>query len=140
RSFSECDQKLSANSDSVRVVILPLTPTATPSINVPAGSTQIVVQKVHFDGIPGGTFPFTASVDKPWLTATPSAPRTSPAPVAKRGLTANPRSGCLPPSGIDFEITADPSTLPNGTATGTLIVTICAPSSGVSPHATPSPA
>jgi uncharacterized repeat protein (TIGR01451 family) len=119
RSFSECDQKLSANSDSVRVVILPLTPTATPSINVPAGSTQIVVQKVHFDGIPGGTFPFTASVDKPWLTV-------------------NPSSGFLPPSGIDFEITADPSTLPNGTTTGTLFVIIGAASSGVSANATSS--
>jgi large repetitive protein len=121
RSFSACDQKLSANSDTVRVVILPLAPTTTPSINVPAGSTQIVVQKVHFDGFPDGTFPFTASVDKPWLTVTPS-------------------SGFLPPSGIDFEITADPTTLPNGTATGTLFVTIGTASSGsrVAPNATSS--
>ncbi|HKS22366.1 MAG TPA: hypothetical protein VJZ76_06185 [Thermoanaerobaculia bacterium] len=121
RSFSECDQKLSANSDTVRVVILPLTPTTTPSINIPAGSTQIVVQKVHFDGFPDGTFPFTASVDKAWLGVTPS-------------------SGFLPPSGIDFDITADPSTLPNGTATGTLFVTVGGASSGsrLAPNATSS--
>ncbi|MCU1230512.1 MAG: hypothetical protein JWO97_3396, partial [Acidobacteria bacterium] len=76
--------------------------------NVPAGSKRIVVQQVFVPGFPDGSFPFTATVDKPWLAVTPP-------------------SGILPPQGITLTVTADPSTLPNGTFTGTVLVNIITP-------------
>ncbi|PYQ32734.1 MAG: hypothetical protein DMF57_11875 [Acidobacteria bacterium] len=81
-------------------------PTAhNPNINVPVGSKRVVVQIIHIPGFPDGSFPFTATVDKPWLQVSPA-------------------SGILPPEGIDLTVTADPTTLLNGTQTGTVIVTL----------------
>ncbi|HKO02388.1 MAG TPA: hypothetical protein VJ032_11875, partial [Thermoanaerobaculia bacterium] len=59
-------------------------------------------------GFPDGSFPFTATVDKPWLAV-------------------NPASGTLTPAGITLNVTADPATLPNGTFTGTVTVTVITP-------------
>jgi hypothetical protein len=86
-------------------VAAPATPGQSPNANVPVGSKLIVVQQVFIPGIAGGTFPFTATVDKPWLTVQPS-------------------SGSLPPSGVTLQVFADPTDLPNGTFTGTVTVVI----------------
>jgi uncharacterized repeat protein (TIGR01451 family) len=107
RAFSSCRQQFGDYSDTIRIVIATLPPAdrPNPNINVPAGSKRVVVQQVFVPGFPDGTFPFTARVDKDWLQVTPS-------------------SGILPPSGITLTVTADPSSLPNGTFTGTVIVTV----------------
>jgi hypothetical protein len=91
----------------VRIVLdlIPPPDTPNPNVNVPAGSSRAVVQIIHVPGFPDGTFPFAATVDKPWLQVMPS-------------------SGLLPPEGIDLTVTADPTNLPNGTQTGTVLVTI----------------
>src|SRR5207253_10167002 len=75
------------------------------NINVPAGSHQTVTQQVFIPGQDDGTFNFTATSDEPWVTISPS-------------------SGILPPSGVTLNVTFDPSELPNGTFTSTIIVTL----------------
>jgi uncharacterized repeat protein (TIGR01451 family) len=106
RAFIPCRNSFGPNSETMRIVLaLVPSPTApNPNVNVPAGSNRVVVQIVHIPGFPDGSFPFSASVDKPWLQVTPA-------------------SFTLPPEGIDLTVTADPTTLPNGTQTGTVIVT-----------------
>jgi len=116
RSFSACDQKLSDNSGVLRVVIIPIAAKVTskgqtPSINVPAGSTQPATQIVHVPGFATGPVPFTASVDQPYMSVQPA-------------------SGILPPDGLDFTITIDPTGLDNGTVTGTLILSFPASAAG----------
>lgn len=75
-------------------------------IAVPFGSTTPVAMQVFIPGSGNaGRTTFTATTDKPYLTVTPS-------------------SGELPPQGVTVTITANPSSLPPGANTGTLIVTI----------------
>src|SRR5204863_1266338 len=78
-----------------------------PNVDVPAGSTQTVMQIVHIPGLAGGSFSFTAAADQPWFTVSPVA-------------------GLMPPSGFDFTVTFDPTAVPaaNGTFTGTILVTL----------------
>ncbi|HWW62416.1 MAG TPA: hypothetical protein VN181_13670, partial [Thermoanaerobaculia bacterium] len=112
RAFSDCNPNAGPYSLTIRVVIIPLPPKTqrNPNVNVPAGSTQIVVQEVFVQGDPGITSNFTASVDRPWLAVTPP-------------------NGLLPPEGITLRVTADPATLPNGTFTGTVVVVVTTPGS-----------
>jgi uncharacterized repeat protein (TIGR01451 family) len=108
RAFGGCKQQFSPYSTAVRIVLAPVVVAGggqSPNVNVPAGSTQVVVQSVFIPGIPGGTFAFTASTDQPWMHVQPA-------------------SGSLPPAGTTLQVLADPSDLPNGTFTGTLIVNI----------------
>jgi hypothetical protein len=103
-----------ANSLVVRVVLAPFTPPTNPNVSVPAGNKNRVAIIVHVPGFPGQTLPFTASLDqKPWL------------------LSVEPTSGDLPQEGKDFTVFVDPSILPNGTFTGTLIVSVTTPNTGV---------
>jgi uncharacterized repeat protein (TIGR01451 family) len=102
-----------SNSVVVRVVLAPFTPPTNPNVSVPSGNRSRVAIIVHVPGFPGQTLPFTARLDpRPWL------------------LSVDPASGDLPPEGKDFTVFADPSILPNGTFTGTLIVSVTTPSSG----------
>ncbi len=113
RSFIPCANGFSANSLTVRVVLTPLSVVSNnPNVSVPAGNTDLVEIIVHVPGFPDGTFPFTATLDKPWL------------------VRVDPSSGLLPPEGIDLTVFANPSTLPNGTFTGTVILSVNIPSSG----------
>jgi uncharacterized repeat protein (TIGR01451 family) len=113
RAFSACGQKFGPNSNSVRVVIVPLPPPAqAPSFNAPAGSNVVVVRQIFIPGFPDGTFPFTVTIDQPWLSV-------------------SPLSGFLPPAGITLTLSADPANLPNGTITGTIVLSIGASSSGI---------
>ena len=107
RAFLPCIGKLGPNSSTSRVVINP-PPSPNdpnPNVNVPAGSNTKVFQIVHIPGLPGGSFNFAATVDQPWLTVAPA-------------------TGILPPAGLDFTVSADPTNLPNGTFTGTIILTV----------------
>ncbi|HEX2120197.1 MAG TPA: DUF11 domain-containing protein, partial [Thermoanaerobaculia bacterium] len=120
RALSDCDDSASAYSPTIRVVIIPLPPKEqeNPSVNVPAGSTELIVQQVFIPGEEGQTLFFTATTDRPWLSVTPP-------------------SGVLPPEGMTLHVMADPRTLPNGTFTATVIVTIeGAASSRVRSHGT----
>ena len=105
--ISLCDGSSGMRSDPARIVIVPLPPADRPDINVnvPFGSTEIVVQQIFIAGFPGQTFTFTATVDQPWLSV-------------------SPQSGTFTPAGMTFDVAADPSALSNGTHTGTLIVTL----------------
>jgi uncharacterized repeat protein (TIGR01451 family) len=107
RAFIPCSNSFGPYSETMRIVLaLVPSPTApNPNVNVPVGSNRAVVQIIHIPGFPDGSFPFVATVDKPWLQVTPA-------------------SGILPPEGIDLTVTADPTTLLNGTQTGTVIVTL----------------
>jgi len=103
-----------ANSVTVRVVLAPAIAPTNPNIGVPVGSKGLVPIPVHIPGFPGQTLPFTATVDnKPWL------------------VRVEPSSGEDPPEGVDLIAYADPSGLPNGTFTGTVIVTFTTPTSGL---------
>ena len=97
---------------SITVVKAPPPPDTSrnPQVTVPFGSTQPVSFPV-FIPHPGTTGPsasadptFTVSVDKPYLTVTPS-------------------SGTIPPAGTKVTITATPGSLPAGGSTGTLTLT-----------------
>lgn len=115
KTFSPCAPAGGPYSLTVRVVIIPLPPKeqANPSTNVPAGSTQVVVQEVFIPGEPGKTLFFNASVDRFWLTV-------------------SPLGGLLPPEGVTLQVLADPAQLPNGTFTASILVVITpAPGSGV---------
>jgi hypothetical protein len=116
RAKSLCNQAFGPYSTDIRVVVLPPPPKTqkNPSVTVPAGSTLIIVQQVFVPGINDGfVHSFTATVDKPWLSV-------------------DPASGILPADGITLDVKANPTNLPNGTETGTVIVTITTPSSGKS--------
>jgi len=105
RSIAGCSQVASPFSAAAPIVILSVPPLGTVNINipVPSGSKQPVTFPLHVDGIPNVTTSFFATVDKPWLAVTPT-------------------SGIMPPEGINFTISADPSALQDGTWTGTVII------------------
>ncbi|MEK6371860.1 MAG: hypothetical protein AABO58_04115 [Acidobacteriota bacterium] len=109
RAFLPCAGHFGAYSPSVRIVITPVPAPndPNPNVNVPAGSTQPVVQIVHIPGFPGGSFSFFATTDQPWFTVTPTA-------------------GILPPGGLDFTVIFNPALVPgfNGTFTGTIILSV----------------
>ncbi len=106
RAFKECTTEGGPYSPTVRAVIVPLPDEEGPQdINVPAGSTELIVQRVFIPGQAGQTHFFTAATDRPWITT-------------------HPQSGILTPAGITLELTADPATLPNGTFTASIIVTL----------------
>ena len=120
RAFNECGADGGPYSPPVRVVIVPLPSQgqASPSVNVPAGSTEIIIQSVFIPGVEGQTLFFSAATDRPWLSVRPA-------------------NGTLPPEGVTLEVVADPKTLPNGTFTASLIVTINdAHAAGVTANAT----
>jgi uncharacterized repeat protein (TIGR01451 family) len=104
RAKSACGD-VSPFSPTVSVVVIPPpAPNALgPSVNAPAGSTTPITFQLHIPGLPGGTTSFLASADRPWISVFPT-------------------SGFIGPQGIDLTITIDPSSLPNGTWMGTIIV------------------
>jgi uncharacterized repeat protein (TIGR01451 family) len=104
RARSSCGL-IGSFSPSIRVAVVPVPePTATTiNLNVPVGSTTQVQWQIFVPGLANGTTTFIATVDKPWLTVSPT-------------------SGIVPPAGILLTIAADPAGLPNGTWTGTVLV------------------
>ena len=116
RAFLSCLNAFGPYSATARIVVVPVTVTTTetnPNVPVPVGSTQLVGIQVHIDGLPGQTLPFTATLDnKPWL------------------VRVEPASGLLPPEGLTFTVFADPTGLPNGTFTGTVILLVVTPGTG----------
>jgi uncharacterized repeat protein (TIGR01451 family) len=107
RAIGDCTHEAGPYSRTARIVIAP---PPSPSqhdtnINVPFGSQQSVSEQIFVPGIAGGSYPFTASVDQPWLQVTPT-------------------SGLLTPAGVTLTVTANPSSLENGTNTGTVILTL----------------
>lgn len=117
RAFNDCGTEHSADSPTVRVVIVPLAANDKPGnhVNIPAGSQELVVQQVFIPGEPNKSLFFSATTDRPWLTVHPS-------------------NGSLPPQGVTVNVTADPATLPNGTFTASLIVTVTEGQTGSSVH------
>jgi len=105
RVVGTCSQTIGAFSVTVPVIVIPLPALGSlnPNIPIPAGSTQPVTFQIHVNGLPNVTTSFVATVDKPWLAVTPA-------------------SGLMPPEGVTFTISADPSTLQDGTWTGTVII------------------
>jgi hypothetical protein len=86
------------------VVQAPLPPQSSKGADavVPFGSTTPVRIPIHIDAAQGTAF--TASIDKPYLTVSPS-------------------SGTIPAGGTTVTVTANPTALPPGANTGTLSVT-----------------
>jgi uncharacterized repeat protein (TIGR01451 family) len=106
RAFDDCQPEAGPYSIVIRVVIVPLPPLGAPQdINVPAGSTELILQQVFIPGDPGESLLFNASTDRDWLRVQPG-------------------QGILPPEGVTLQITADPSTLPNGTFTASIILAL----------------
>jgi uncharacterized repeat protein (TIGR01451 family) len=106
RVVGSCSQSPGPFSATAPVVVIPLPAPGTlnPNIPLPAGSTEPVTFLIHVPGLPGGaTTSFVATADKPWLAVAPA-------------------SGIMPPEGVTFTISADPSSLQNGTWTGTIII------------------
>jgi len=113
RALAGCSPIAGSFSAAEPIVIIPAPPLGTLNINipVPAGSKTPVSFPIHVPGLPNITTSFFATVDKPWLSVTPS-------------------NGVMPPEGLNFNISADPNTLQDGTWTGTVIIVYGA--SGVS--------
>ncbi|HUP61702.1 MAG TPA: hypothetical protein VNA69_14925 [Thermoanaerobaculia bacterium] len=106
RAFNDCTPAGGPYSPVIRVVIIPIAPPSNnPNTSVPVGTDELIVQQVFIPGEPGQTLFFTATTDQPWLTV-------------------QPPSGVLPPEGVILNAVADPSELPNGTFTATVIVTV----------------
>lgn len=105
RAIGGCSQSAGPFSATAPIIIIPLPPLGSlnPNIPVPSGSTQPVTFPIHVNGLPGVSTSFIATVDKPWLAVTPS-------------------SGLMPPEGVTFTISADPSSLQDGTWTGTIVI------------------
>lgn len=99
RGISNCSDESGPYSDVVSVFV---TPSQTRNGSAEVGTESNVRQTVF---LPGGDTPlqFVATVDKPWLTVTPS-------------------SGTLPTTGLTLFVTADPTVLALGTNTGTVKV------------------
>src|SRR5205085_11559106 len=102
----------SSFSQVVIVVIVPLPKPGDININVnaPAGSNQPIVFPLFIPGLASGTTSFVATIDKPWMAVTPT-------------------NGIVPPEGVIVTVSLDPSGLPNGTWTGTVIVVYGNPAS-----------
>jgi uncharacterized repeat protein (TIGR01451 family) len=113
RALAGCSPIIGSFSAAAPIVIIPAPALGTLNINipVPAGSKTAVSFPIHVPGLPTITTSFFATVDKPWLSVTPS-------------------SGVMPPEGLNFTVSADPGTLSDGTWTGTVIIVYGA--SGVS--------
>jgi uncharacterized repeat protein (TIGR01451 family) len=105
RVFTDCSGTIGPFSSTASIIVIPLPALGSlnPNIPVPSGSTQPVTFAIHVDGLPGQNTSFVATVDKPWLAVTPG-------------------SGIMPAEGLTFLISADPSTLTDGTWTGTVII------------------
>jgi uncharacterized repeat protein (TIGR01451 family) len=105
RAFSACTQSYGPFSMTISVVVVPiqLANSTGANIEIPAGSGQSVTFPVFIAGLPTGTTSFVATVDSPWISVTPT-------------------SGIVPPQGITLSVTADSTSLANGTWTGTVIV------------------
>jgi uncharacterized repeat protein (TIGR01451 family) len=105
RVAASCNPAIGAFSSTASIIVIPLPAIGSlnPNIPVPTGSTQPVTFPIHVNGVPGQSTSFVATVDKPWLAVTPG-------------------SGIMPPEGLTFLISADPSTLTDGTWTGTVII------------------
>lgn len=101
---TNCGNDTPPFSRTTQTVVQAVPPRFTRSADaaVPFGSTTPVAFKVF---VPGRTTPmaFTASIDKPYLSVTPS-------------------SGTLPTTGIELTVTARPNSLPAGANTGALRV------------------
>jgi hypothetical protein len=111
RAVSSCSDERGAYSNAVGVFITPLKPTAKEqNASAEIGVADNVVQTVFLEGSPTPVT-FTATVDKPWLTVTPS-------------------SGTLGTAGQTLTVTADPSTLRPGTNTATVKVVYGSTGSG----------
>lgn len=127
RGIADCNNAPGVFSETVRVVVKTVPPPAqkeAKDLVVPVGSTDTVVQQIFVPGFPPDSFAFAAQVDKPWLNVTPA-------------------TGILGPAGQTFTIAVDPTGLPNGTVTGTLLVSLTVPASasaiGVKPAGNPPP-
>ncbi|HUJ13870.1 MAG TPA: hypothetical protein VL284_08800 [Thermoanaerobaculia bacterium] len=100
-----CGGAAGSNSTLVAIVVqpVPVVSGRQGDVVTPVGSTNPVQMKVNIPG-PSAPVPFTASVNKPYFSVSPS-------------------SGTLGTSGMTLTITANPSNLPPGANTGTLTVT-----------------
>lgn len=116
RSTSSCGFGIGPYSDTAAIVVQPLVAQTAndPGSVASYGTQRQVVQKIHVPGSNGSSVSsvgkaqgFTATVDEPWMTVTPS-------------------SGTIPPEGIDLTVTADPRHLGVGTSTGTVHITTTA--------------
>ena len=105
RALGGCNATPGEFSAAAPIVIIPVPPLGTLNINipVPAGSKTPVSFPIHVPGLPNVTTSFIATVDKPWLSVAPS-------------------NGVMPPEGLNFTVSADPSALTDGTWTGTVII------------------
>jgi len=105
RALGGCNSTIGPFSAVAPIVIIPVPPLGTLNINipVPAGSKTPVSFPIHVPGLPNVTTSFFATVDKPWLSVTPS-------------------NGVMPPEGLNVTVSADPSALTDGTWTGTVII------------------
>ena len=92
-------------SSPIAIVVVPVPSpnTASPSVNVPVGSTRPVTFQVFIPGLPGITTSYFATTDKPWISIVPV-------------------SGIIGPEGVTLTVSLDPTALANGTWTGTILV------------------
>lgn len=119
RALAACDNRPGRYSETIRTVVLPV-PSPTDrdhSVNVPVGENKLVTMPVFVPGQPGSAVSFIATADQPWILVTPA-------------------SGILPPEGITLTVSFDPANLPNGTFTGTVIVTFVTAGKGITANGT----
>ncbi|MEA2568380.1 MAG: hypothetical protein QOI24_381 [Acidobacteriota bacterium] len=105
RGLANCGQGEGPFSMPISIVVLPVPvfDGSGANVNVPSGSQRPVTFQLFVPGFENSTRSFVATVDKPWLAVTPT-------------------NGIVPPEGITLLVSADPSSLQNGTWTGTVLV------------------
>lgn len=119
RAVSACSDDRGQYSHVLSTSVMP--PRVTGSqrhASAEAGTSASIGQKVF---LPGSSSPvtFTAAIDKPWLTVTPS-------------------SGTIGSEGLTLTVSANPTSLSAGTSTGTVTVVYGTAGKGVGVHATTS--
>ena len=110
---TSCRSSLGPYSITAQTIITPAQDATSKTFDlvVPVGSTTVVVQQVRFDGLTPNV-PYTASVDKPYLTVVPST-----------GNVGGDGS-------VTLTVRGDPSTLGVGANSGTVTITTGLPKTG----------
>lgn len=105
-----CDGAPGAFGPVARTVVSAAIPASAPRFDLvaPLGSTSTLLQQVFVANPGGGVTGFTATVDQPWVTVTPS-------------------SGTLPAAGVTLTLTANPRDLPVGATNATLTIAYSGP-------------
>lgn len=120
RPVSDCSDERGTYSEPRRVVVIPAKAVGVTRGRLSAsyGALEPIASTLFVPGSPAGPVSFTATSDQPWLTVAPS-------------------NGTIPVTGLDLQLTADPSRLNPGTSTASVTISSGTSSKGLRSLDTP---